>query len=679
MGRDPLQLCSHDYQVVNVALGEGCHKLRQMLPSAPPAETGQRVTSARYRADIDGLRAVAVLCVIAFHFSVLDLPGGYLGVDVFFVISGYLITSIIWREMREGQFTLAHFYERRIRRILPALLVVLLATTLGAFLILLPGDLMGYARSLLATLVFLANVYFWRDTNYFARAAEEKPLLHAWSLGIEEQFYILFPLLLIVLAVRAPRQTVWVIAALIALSFVANVALIRAGGQSPAFYLLPTRIWELGAGALIAVLPATAAPGKAWAEAFAIVGIGLVALGVWLADRPSGALPKALPVVLGAAAIVWCGAAHSLKTTAWLRLPMMVLIGKMSYALYLWHWPVIVFAQYYLIRALTPVETLGALAVTTVLAALSWRFVETPFRGKTMRLRTVAVWLISVTCALALASLALLRAQGVPGRLPAAAAQINASAGTNYRCALPDYIFLNGARACRLHLPGGEVDDTRLALFGNSHAQMFAPLIAASAQADGTPAVLVPMNGCLPTPELNINARCSAMARQNLDALLALPELRTVVIAFNWTVQSRDLITAEGQPAQNVTSALTQALNTLITGFEARNVQVFVIGPLPVPGWDVASELSRSIAFGRPNERSLGTPAPEFAGRFAPITAALRARLGSRFIEPHKAICDDQTCHWIVEGASVFADATHLAAGQLHHFAPYFSEVRSDD
>jgi peptidoglycan/LPS O-acetylase OafA/YrhL len=206
----------------------------------------------KYRPDVDGLRAVAVLSVIFYHVDSALIPGGFLGVDIFFVISGYLITSIIRREQERGSFSLGGFYERRIRRIMPALLLVLFVTTIASTYLLLPLDLTGYSKSLLATLTFVANVYFFLDTNYFAAAAELKPLLHMWSLGVEEQFYLLFPLILMLLA-RYPRTILPIIVTFGVLSLMANMASLFLGKSNPAFFLIPFRAWELGFGAMLAV------------------------------------------------------------------------------------------------------------------------------------------------------------------------------------------------------------------------------------------------------------------------------------------------------------------------------------------------------------------------------------------------------------------------------------------
>jgi len=213
------------------------------------------VTRYPYRSDIDGLRALAVASVVLFHLSENFLPGGYLGVDIFFVISGYLLTGIIWKEMRAGSFSIAQFYIRRIRRIIPALLLVLIVVTCLSVIVLLPADLAGFGRSVLASLLFVPNIYFWRDTNYFSSAADQKPLLNLWSLGIEEQFYLLLPLVLLYLTKGVARRAILIISFLVFLSFALNWAAILVGGSGPAFYLLPTRAWELGVGSALALLP----------------------------------------------------------------------------------------------------------------------------------------------------------------------------------------------------------------------------------------------------------------------------------------------------------------------------------------------------------------------------------------------------------------------------------------
>jgi peptidoglycan/LPS O-acetylase OafA/YrhL len=272
-------------------------------------KSGQSADSdvIRYRPDVDGLRAIAVISVVFFHLFKSAAPGGYLGVDMFFVLSGYLITAIIWLEIRERKFSIVRFYDRRIRRIMPALLLLLLVTTLVSVLILLPTDLIGYGKSLLATLVFTANVYFWRDADYFSPAAEQKPLLHIWSLGVEEQFYILFPLILVLLARWWPRRAPYAIGALTIGSLAANVLALYVGGSVPAFFLLPTRAWELGVGALLALLPAHAAPRAAAARVAASVGALLVAIGIIHPLDLFWIVPVALPVVVGTALLVLGG------------------------------------------------------------------------------------------------------------------------------------------------------------------------------------------------------------------------------------------------------------------------------------------------------------------------------------------------------------------------------------
>lgn len=225
-------MCGYD----NLKVGQKAHEGTGLcLESGGSADTH----CIRYRADIDGLRAIAVLSVVFYHFSRSFLPGGYLGVDMVFVISGFLITSIIWRQIQDGSFSIVQFYDRRIRRIIPALLLLLTLVTLAASILLLPADLVGYSKSLLATLGFVANIYFWRDTDYFSRMAEEKPLLHLWSLSAEEQFYIIFPLLLVLLVRWSRRHVLLAITVLLIGSFGLNVIALSRGGKFTGIFLTP--------------------------------------------------------------------------------------------------------------------------------------------------------------------------------------------------------------------------------------------------------------------------------------------------------------------------------------------------------------------------------------------------------------------------------------------------------
>ncbi|MFG1393934.1 acyltransferase family protein [Xanthobacter agilis] len=337
--------------------------------------------SLAYRPDIDGLRAVAVGSVVLFHGGFSLFGGGFVGVDVFFVISGFLITSIIADDLERGRFSLVDFYDRRIRRILPALFLVLFTTVaIGAF-ILLPTQMENLAGSLIPATLFYANIHFMGLESYFAPAAEELPLLHLWSLAVEEQFYIVFPLLLFVLMRVGGRRL-----AVIGLFAVALVSLVIAQvelQEAPrrAFFLLSSRAWELLVGALIALAPLPKVPPKV-AAGLGALGLGALLIPVFLYNRNTS-FPgvAALPPVLGAALLIYSGR-HAARGPAarLLALPGLVYVGRISYSLYLWHWPLLAFAFIYRGRALTPLLAAGIILLAVALSALSLRYVEAPLR-----------------------------------------------------------------------------------------------------------------------------------------------------------------------------------------------------------------------------------------------------------------------------------------------------------
>ena len=634
------------------------------------------MSTLAYRPDVDGLRAVAVSSVIAFHFSKTALPGGYLGVDMFFVLSGFLITTIIHQDMQAGRFTIAKFYERRVRRIMPALVLILLCSTLVAGAFLLPADLIGYGKSLLATLAFVANIYFWRDANYFSRAAEEKPLLHLWSLGVEEQFYVLFPLLLVVLKRYWPSGLLSCVAVGTVLSFAANVLAIAFDGAVPGFFLLPTRAWELGAGATLALMPAGLVVQRRTAMVIAVVSTGLVAGGLILTANPYASIPVALPVVAGTVLLIWAGRFDNPVSRLLAARPI-VFLGLISYSLYLWHWPIIVFVRYYLVRDLTIIECTIAVAAMLACAVLSWRFVERPFRNRDMPIRRVAIASGAATTALAAAGMAAYLTQGLPGRLRNEAAVINSAVGTNYRCPVTNYLVFGSSRACILNLPKRNPAEAEFALFGNSHAQMYAPLIEEIAREKGTRGLLVPMNGCLPTVTVNLTTGCAAAAQLNLKEILDLPALKTVILAMTW--RHDDLVQANGQVVSaKPDEALIASLDDLISRIENSGRSAVLIGPIEYPGWDIASVVSREIAFGWPASRRSFETSAMFMQRYGAAIRHFEARLGGKFLRPDKVLCDAERCAFITEGRSLFADSNHLAQAELYRFRQAFDVVLPD-
>ena len=627
----------------------------------------------RYRPDIDGLRAIAVISVVLYHLFRLAIPGGYLGVDMFFLLSGYLITSIIWREAQEGQFSVSRFYDRRLRRIIPALFVLLVFATTISLVLLLPADLIGYGKSLLATVTFVANFYFWRDTNYFAAAAEFKPLLHLWSLGVEEQFYILFPLMLALLARRWPRAALPSIAIVTLCSLALNMLALLLDGRSPAFFLLPTRAWELGIGAYLALLPSHADSRPGRANAMAVVGAVLVIVGLFYPRQWLTALPVSLPVAMGTALLIFAGQDNSPVVNRMLQLRPIVFIGLISYSLYLWHWPIIVFARYYLVRPLSPAEIVVSLLLMTACAIGSWRFAERPFRNRTMPIRTVRYAAGVGALALSAAAAVLIAFRGLPVRLSPEATIINQAVGTNYRCPVSDYVVLGKLRACLMNLPSRNPADADVVLVGNSHAQMYAPVWTSILEASAKAGLLVPVNACLPTVQANIDQKCINIARQNLAAILTLPRAKTVILGLTWWNEAEGLVDKDGHNLDDSEGkALVEALDDLINQLRRADKQVVLIGPLAQPGREIASEMSRQLAFGRPVEGQISMPASEFARRFEYAIRHFEARTDIGFARPDQVQCGSDRCYYLLNGRSLFADDNHIAASELHLFRPIF-------
>jgi peptidoglycan/LPS O-acetylase OafA/YrhL len=445
----------------------------------------QPAATLTYRPDLDGLRAVAVLLVFFDHLRT-RFTGGYIGVDVFFVISGYLISSLILSDMTAGRFSIVNFYERRIRRIFPALLVMLLGTTLLAYRCFVPSEIEAFARSLLAALFSVSNLLFWHQAGYFDAPSSLKPLLHTWSLAVEEQFYIVLPLFLVAVRRLLPGRLKAAIWTVTAVTFALAALWVR---RDPAavFFFAPLRSWELLFGTILSQRYVPAIDGKIQRDLAALAGLLLILVPSlrYTHETPFPGL-AALPPCLGAALLIAAGETGSSLVGRMLASRPFVFVGLISYSLYLWHWPILVFQNTsYILIAATPGTKEVKIAVfvaSMVVATLSWRFVETPFRKGNLRPGRRVLFSINGLGGAAIASIALVMvvSHGLPARFPSEAIEVdrftNYDATSAFRenvCFIgPKSTFANFDRATCL---ADDATRKHYLLIGDSHAAHLYP------------------------------------------------------------------------------------------------------------------------------------------------------------------------------------------------------------
>lgn len=426
----------------------------------------QSLSATKYRSEIDGLRAVAVLPVLYAHAGLPGLSGGFLGVDVFFVISGFLITGIIISELDDGKFSLLNFYERRARRILPALSLVVLACFPMAWLLMLPDPLENFGQSAFATMLSGNNILLTQTSGYWDLASEFKPLLHTWSLAVEEQFYIAFPMLLVAIWPRLRIRAAWVVALITAASLIAAI-LLSPRYPSASFYLLHTRAWELGVGVLGAFYEhRRKVEGR---DTLAALGLAAIILSMVLftPETVHPSLWTVLPVM--GTLLVLLFARRGGRIAGYLALRPFVFVGLISYSLYLWHQPVYAFARIASFEEPAPFTFVMLAAFSFLLAVLSWRFIEQPFRKKS-RLTRGNVFLATgaMTAGLASLGLAMHFGQGFPGRLFIEDGSNNAGMNISYNERIRQY--------STLQFPS-EAAGPKLLIIGNSQARDFANVL----------------------------------------------------------------------------------------------------------------------------------------------------------------------------------------------------------
>lgn len=627
----------------------------------------------KYRADIDGLRAIAIATVLLDHLDVPGFSGGFVGVDVFFVISGYLITTLIAEAQAKGTFSLLVFYERRMRRIFPALFATLAATLLAGAALMTPADFEDLGKSIGAAAISGANVWFWSSSGYFAPDAERLALLHTWSLAVEEQFYLLFPALMIGLAAtpRLPRRAV--LAGLLALSFAWSAA---TSGIWPdaAFYLLPARAGELLLGALVALsaAPAVDARGR---ESLAVLGLTLIAVAVAVID-PADPFPSwraALPC-LGTALVIHAGRAGPTAVGALLATPPMRFLGAISYSLYLWHWPVIVFARYRFFDELGAMEILLLAGLSIGLATLSWRFVERPFRHAPDPGRTRRVLATGIAGALAIGLLGVGAwvTKGLPARMAPDIRDIADPAWGRFRPCLKG-ATAEDARADRLCRLGAEGRPSFL-LLGDSFAAALADGLDRRAREAGISGRFVGVQSCPPVFGLKSGAGSSAAraaceaTKAEIAGILAASGVTTVVVHSVWAnfdgERGRNRLLAGSGLAPFSTEAearLKTAVETTVAALRAAGVRVVVVGAVPMARKNVPATLARARLAGRPVDIAL---APAEAAAQNRTATAIFEDLAARGLIVHAtpvaALCGPERCRVEVNGRPLYADAYHL-------------------
>jgi peptidoglycan/LPS O-acetylase OafA/YrhL len=630
-----------------------------------------------YRADIDGLRAVAVLAVVFYHFGIGGIAGGFVGVDVFFVISGFLITGIIQREIEQDRFTFAGFYERRIRRIFPALFVVLAATLLTGYFILLPSDLVLLGKSTLATLAFGSNVLFWRTSGYFDTTSELNPLLHTWSLAVEEQFYIGLPILLI-LVFRYAKSSLRPV--LIAGILISLLACLWVQGLRPtaAFYLSPFRAWELLLGAYLAVgnLPLVT---KSWMrESLAWLGLFLLVISiVFIKAGPEFPGWHALGPVLGTGLLIYAGGSGLTVVNSLLSVKPVVFIGLISYSLYLWHWPVLVFMNY-----LNGIEPLGMLAlvgilVSIVLAVFSYCYVETPFRVNRMALnfKWLTIFTVSSSILLIILSSAILLTNGAPRRFNDDVAFLDSEIATDIKFSSCESIGLMNGKPNPNCMIGAKVPEKiSVVIWGDSHALALAPAFDIAFKERGISALLVFDSACMPLLNLinEFNSSCHINNEKTFNYLASNKKIKLTILAATWISYSEkngfySVKSINGDYGNEL--VFPQAFDKTIAELDRKSKDIWVIGQIP---WapDHLRDLALRLAFNNPMPKETGTA--EVIDRLNVFNnTVLKNRNNITFSNPTEVLCPNRSCVYLYEGKPIYRDASHLSLYGAIYIQPW--------
>lgn len=619
----------------------------------------------RFRYDIQGLRAIAVLSVVIFHAFPEFLPGGFVGVDIFFVISGYLITISITKDIELGRFSLKEFYRRRIRRLFPAMAVVLLFCIAAGYVIFDARELQAFSQSVVATMLFVSNIYFMKTSGYFDGASDAKPLLHTWSLSVEEQFYILFPIFMFFLFRFYRKGALETMAALTVLALVVSEAIVRVRPEW-GYFFTPARAFELLIGATVSLMNTRVNLERRprVAEFCAATGLVLmlVPMVLYSGQTPFPGIAAAVPCV-GAGLLLLAGTHVRTLVGRLLSTGPFQFFGNLSYSLYLWHWPLLAFPRAVLGLDLAPSVAALAVVVAILVSAASYRWVETPFiRPGYPKLPYLAVGsaMIVVFCGIGIAGHAL---KGLPMRFsPEARALFAAADDANpqrLKCHNGPLAEIPYARNCVFGPAGAPAD---VVVWGDSHGAELSYALGEVAGSAGHRVMEVTASSCPPAINLPRKGRpnCEIHNQKTLNAILADSNVKTVVLVAYYQNVRRDRNFDAGFEA-------------IVQKLRAEDKTVVLVMPAPMYDFEIPSRLGKLWDLGG-DVGSVGMPRSDFDASVEDARRFLEdisARYDLRTFDPAPLFCNDSFCRtWAPEIGVLYFNRNHISLTAARQLSP---------